>query len=189
VAGALALLLGAYPSLTVDQQQAALLNAAVDLGAIGGDNTFGYGRLDILAAYQWLQGGGSPTPTPTPVPPTPTPVPPTLALHIGDLDGATNTTKSGWTATITIAVHASDHSPVSGVTVTGGWSDGYSGTSSCMTDGSGRCQVTTGSISKKKGSVDFGVSSAARAGYTYEPSSNHDPDADSNGTTITVIKP
>ena len=74
VAGTLALLLSAYPNLTTSQQEAALLNTAVDLGSSGPDNKYGYGRLNALAAYQWLAGGGS-QPTPTPVPPTPTPVP------------------------------------------------------------------------------------------------------------------
>jgi len=51
VAGALALLLDAFPNLTPDQQEAALEGTAVDLGAPGPDNDFGYGRLDILAAH------------------------------------------------------------------------------------------------------------------------------------------
>ncbi|MEZ4866164.1 MAG: S8 family serine peptidase [Caldilineaceae bacterium] len=53
-AGALALLLSALPDLTVAQQEAALLNSAQDLGAVGPDNTFGQGWLDVLGAYQWL---------------------------------------------------------------------------------------------------------------------------------------
>jgi subtilisin family serine protease len=89
VAGALALLLSAYPNLAAGDQQAALINSAVDLGPVGPDNNFGYGRLNALAAYQWLSVGSSestptatatPVPatdTPTPVPPTPTPEPPT----------------------------------------------------------------------------------------------------------------
>ncbi|HEY3089422.1 MAG TPA: S8 family serine peptidase [Jatrophihabitantaceae bacterium] len=51
VSGALALLLGAVPGLSADQQAAALEGSAVDLGAAGLDNDFGYGRLDVLAAY------------------------------------------------------------------------------------------------------------------------------------------
>jgi len=66
VAGGLALLLNAFPGLLAGDQEAALLNSAVDLGAVGPDNDFGYGRLDLLAAYQWLQNY-EPTPTPTPV--------------------------------------------------------------------------------------------------------------------------
>jgi uncharacterized repeat protein (TIGR01451 family) len=56
VAGALALLLSAYPNLTAVQQEAALLNGAVDLGPWGPDNVYGWGRLDVLAAYNWLMG-------------------------------------------------------------------------------------------------------------------------------------
>ena len=79
VSGALALLLSAYPGLSAAQQEAALLSSAVDLGPAGPDNDFGYGRLDALAAYQWLASGSGPTPTPTATsaPPTNTPVPPT----------------------------------------------------------------------------------------------------------------
>jgi subtilisin family serine protease len=54
VAGALALLLSAFPGLPADRQEAALEGGALDLGAAGPDTSFGYGRLDVLAAYQWL---------------------------------------------------------------------------------------------------------------------------------------
>ncbi|MGW3602754.1 S8 family serine peptidase [Micromonospora sp. NPDC005161] len=54
VAGVLALLLGAFPDLGADRQQSALESAAVDLGEPGPDNTYGHGRVDALAAYQWL---------------------------------------------------------------------------------------------------------------------------------------
>ena len=65
VAGTLALLMSAYPNLTAAEQEAALTNSAVDLGPAGPDNDYGHGRLDALAAYQWLASGGA-TPTPTP---------------------------------------------------------------------------------------------------------------------------
>ncbi|MCU1659388.1 MAG: hypothetical protein JWO57_4044, partial [Pseudonocardiales bacterium] len=54
VAGALALLLNAFPALPVEQQEAALQSVAVDLGPPGVDGDFGYGRLDVDASYQWL---------------------------------------------------------------------------------------------------------------------------------------
>jgi subtilisin family serine protease len=54
VAGTLALLLQAFPGMSADRQAAALENSAVDLGIVGADNTYGLGRLDALAAYQWL---------------------------------------------------------------------------------------------------------------------------------------
>jgi subtilisin family serine protease len=54
VAGALALLLNADPNLTVAEQRAALFGAAIDLGSPGPDNDYGYGRLDVLQAYESL---------------------------------------------------------------------------------------------------------------------------------------
>ena len=223
VAGGLALLLSAYPNLSADQQAAALINTAVDLGAPGADNDFGHGRLDVLAAYRWLQAGGSATattvpptattvpptatavpptatavpPTATAVPPTATAVPPTPAptatpvpsLHVGDLDRSTTAGASGWTAKVAIEVHSSSHGLASGAKVTGNWSGGYSGTGSCTTDGTGRCQIATGNISKKVTSAQFSVSAVAKSGYVYQSSANHDPDPDSNGSTITIAKP
>jgi len=54
VAGALALLLSAFPELSADRQEAGLESGAADLGASGVDSDYGFGRLDALAAYQWL---------------------------------------------------------------------------------------------------------------------------------------
>ncbi|NOT84739.1 MAG: S8 family serine peptidase [Methylococcaceae bacterium] len=71
VAGSLALLLSAYPQLTVEQQRNALLLSAVDLGVLGPDNSFGYGRLDLAAAYDWIAHNVSnPPPTDTTGPTT-----------------------------------------------------------------------------------------------------------------------
>jgi subtilisin family serine protease len=54
VAGALALLLSAFPDLSADAQGLALATGALDLGPAGPDNDFGAGRLDVLASYDWL---------------------------------------------------------------------------------------------------------------------------------------
>src|SRR5262249_15774806 len=54
VAGALALLLQAFPGMSADRQAAPLGTSAIDLRTAGADNSYGYGRLDALAAYQWL---------------------------------------------------------------------------------------------------------------------------------------
>ncbi len=60
-AGALALLLGARPGLTADEQLAALTGTARDLGTAGPDPDYGSGLLDAVAAYQSL---GPPPPPP-----------------------------------------------------------------------------------------------------------------------------
>lgn len=54
VAGAMALLLSAFPDLTVDDLEAVLKDSAFDLGDPGPDNSYGYGLLKVLAAYQLL---------------------------------------------------------------------------------------------------------------------------------------
>jgi subtilisin family serine protease len=84
IAGGLALLLSAFPGISTESQAAALLTNALDLGLPGPDNDYGYGMIDVLAAYNWLAAGNRVTPTPlptataTPLPtdtPTPTPLP------------------------------------------------------------------------------------------------------------------
>jgi bacillopeptidase F len=51
VAGAMALLLSAFPDLTVSELESALMQSAVDLGASGADNDYGSGLIDIVKAY------------------------------------------------------------------------------------------------------------------------------------------
>ena len=74
VAGALALLLSAHPGLTADQQQAAVTTTAVDLGTAGVDNTYGAGRLDVVAADATLGAATPPGPLTSSVQVSPNPV-------------------------------------------------------------------------------------------------------------------
>lgn len=63
-AGALALLLSAHPDLPLALQEYSLIHSAFDLGDPGYDFSFGAGRLDVLAAYQWARAAwGSPLKT------------------------------------------------------------------------------------------------------------------------------
>jgi subtilisin family serine protease len=348
VAGGLALLLSAFPDLSAAQQQDALLSSAVDLGPAGPDNDFGYGRVDLLAAYQWLvtapptptptpdptinlalnrpvtvssfqdgahdgpqavdgdlgtfwqtakatgkgklpsewieidlgsglsvgtvvlewadnyattyviqvsadhatwstvfststgdgandtvtfgpavvryvrlestawsngsqrnwlrefevyAGDGNPAPTPTPPPPTPTPSPtpvpsptptpdPGATMHAGDLDGlASPAGRNRWDATVTILVHDAAENPISGATVSATWSGGVSGSGSCVTDGTGACAIAERNIKGNVGSVILTVDAVSHPALIYEPAANHDPDGDSDGTSITIPSP
>ncbi len=83
--GALALLLSAHPNLTADQQMAALLASAADLGAPGPDDTFGAGRIDVLAAHQWLIDH----------PPTQSPTVTSIAPASGPTSGGTSVAITG----------------------------------------------------------------------------------------------
>lgn len=117
-----------------------------------------------------------------------TTTPATPQLHVADLDGSSATSKNTWSASVTITVRDANSTPVSGATVSGTWSGSFSGTASCDTAG-GSCKVTTGNLAKSKTSVTFTVTNVTASGATYVPSSNGDADGDSNGTTITVLKP
>jgi subtilisin family serine protease len=57
--GALALLLSACPGLTPDQQQEALQNSALPLGALSPNNDYGHGALDVDAALNYVRVTGS----------------------------------------------------------------------------------------------------------------------------------
>lgn len=54
VSGAVALILQAYPWLSVDELKSLLRGSAADLGAPGPDTRFGWGRLDVLAALNLM---------------------------------------------------------------------------------------------------------------------------------------
>ena len=121
---------------------------------------------------------------------TVTAAPPQNPFHIGDLDGATSISGKNWTAKVTIRVHNGTHGAVSGVVLTGVWSNGASGSASCTTAANGSCTVQSAKLSRTAvASVTFTVTAATRSGWTYVPALNHDPDGDSTGTAIIVLKP
>ncbi|MBI3776647.1 MAG: S8 family serine peptidase [Gammaproteobacteria bacterium] len=60
ISGAMALLRSAFPQADVATLENALAQSAVDLGAVGADNDYGYGFVDVLAAYNLLANGQPP---------------------------------------------------------------------------------------------------------------------------------
>jgi serine protease AprX len=54
VAGAMALLAGAFPAATVAELKSVLAETAQDFGIAGADNAFGYGAANVLAAHKQL---------------------------------------------------------------------------------------------------------------------------------------
>jgi hypothetical protein len=114
------------------------------------------------------------------------------SMHVGNLEGS-GVAAGGprWRALVTITVHDFQHDPVAGATVTGTWSGGDTNgvTTVCTTDGTGQCGVQSGRLSLASDpDVAFTVQSVT-GGLTYLPSANHDPDADSTGTSIVVGQP
>ena len=111
-------------------------------------------------------------------------------MHAGDLDGSTTTAKRGrWNATVTITVHDDGDAPLADATVSGSWSSGANGSAFCTTDGSGQCSGTKNNVKQNAASVTFTLTDITHAENTYNASLNHDPELDSDGTTIVVLQP
>ena len=114
---------------------------------------------------------------------------PTL-LHIGDLDNATPASSGGsWQPTVTATVLDSTGEAVAGVTVFGTFSQLSSGALSCTTGADGTCTLASSSFKKSIKSTEFQVVGLLKYSSTYTPSSNSDPDGDSDGTVMTVKQP
>jgi hypothetical protein len=140
-----------------------------------------------------------PTATPTPEPeptdpdaptPTPTPTPNPLGVHIGDLDGwGFRTDSSGtWKAQVMAETEDVNNLPIEGVLVSGVWNAGVAVSNSCTTDSTGKCSVYVEQLPKTPNTVSFTVTNVSLDGYDYVSSLNHDPDGDSDGTSIIVTK-
>jgi len=111
-------------------------------------------------------------------------------VHIGDLDGQALNNKNLWNAVVTVVVHDSSENPVSGAVVTFDWvGSKKSGTASCTIGTDGTCTASTGKIPKNNEYVTFTVTGVTAGDLTYSSADNHDPDGDSDGTSITITKP
>jgi hypothetical protein len=104
------------------------------------------------------------------------------------LDGTSINNGGSWTAVVTILVVDNNGAPVQDATVSGSWSSGASGSAACVTNSSGACNVSASGIPKKTKDVTFTVSDVDHATLNYNAAANTDPDGDSNGTTIVVLR-
>jgi hypothetical protein len=109
-------------------------------------------------------------------------------MHVGDLDASSENNGREWIATVTITVVDSSGSPVTNAGVSGSWSNGASGSASCTTNSSGQCTVSKSGIPKKTKDVTFTVTNVTHGSLNYNPAANSDPDGDSNGTSILVLR-
>lgn len=113
--------------------------------------------------------------------------PPAVAVHVGDLDGSKVLGSKSWSATVAVTVHsAPNHAPVANATVAGTWSGAATGSTTCVTDANGFCSMQRANLNNKKAGITFSVTGITGANLVYNASANHDSEADSNGTTITI---
>ena len=114
-----------------------------------------------------------------------------VKFHSGDLDGKkTDASRGRWNAVVTITAQDESDQAVDGVLVTGYWSTGISGSDQCTTGttGPGQCEIVKRNLKNNVSSVTFTVSDLNGSDSSYDGISNHDPDGDSNGTTIIILK-
>jgi hypothetical protein len=108
----------------------------------------------------------------------------TTTMHVGDLDGASQSIKNEWFATVTVAVADGAGTAVADAKVDGTWTT-LGSPATCTTDATGRCTLTSPRVRKNTELLTLQVDAVAHATLTYEPGANTDPDGDSTGTTIT----
>ena len=132
-----------------------------------------------------IDGNVTATPEPSDTPePSETPEP-EIVIHVGNIDGAAFSQGSEWTANVQITVHTQDELPMTGVSVIGEWDNG-SEVALCVTGDDGTCTLTSPPNRKRNKRITFTLTNLSHSMATYDSSANHDPDGDSDGTTITV---
>ncbi len=106
-------------------------------------------------------------------------------VHIGDLDGRTRDFGPNWGAQVRVFVHDNGENPVDGAEVT---MDVNGSVRSCTTGAAGNCRIRM-KVADSQPDLTFTVTNVSKAGFVYDSGSNHDPDGDSDGTTIIFGQP
>jgi hypothetical protein len=148
--------------------RAVLQQTAQDLGVAGRDVYYGFGLVQAKAAIDALGGSGGGGTT----------------ISVKDLDATKKISRNSWKATVKITVKDANGAAVSGAVV-----DGTFNTTamSCTTGRTGQCSVSA-TFTIDVTSTTYSVTNVTATGYTYDSSANSDPDGDSNGTTLTIVK-
>jgi hypothetical protein len=109
----------------------------------------------------------------------------TETIQIADLDGEGESDVGKiWIVSVTATVIDNEGDGVPGAVLSGAWRS--EGESSCTTGDDGTCTISVASTRRR---AVFSVSEITHPTATYDPEANGDPDNDSDGTTITVLRP
>jgi len=160
VTGAVAQWLQAIPDQTPAEVNARVLAAATQNRVSG---TLGSPNLLLFAQAQTSTdsgGGAAPEPTLT-------------AVSIGGLTAsAARVSRNGnWRASVSVLVRDASGAAIAGATVTGDFSTGGTGLT-CTTGSTGRCTITSGTLSKNLASSTWTVKAIAGTGLQYQASGN-----------------
>ena len=101
--------------------------------------------------------------------------PPSGTVSVSAL-GSSSSWKNGsrkqWNANVTITVRNNANALVSGAVVTGSWSAGASGSTSCTTNASGQCTVSKLNVASGTAGVTWSVGSISSSGLSYSSAGN-----------------
>ena len=109
-------------------------------------------------------------------------------IHVGDLLGTAVNLGNTWQAQVLVSVVDSNGSPAMGVLVEGTWDEGDILDSSCETDDTGQCELTSGDIIKKVKEATLVIAEVTHPQLPYQPANDHDPDPLGDGTSVRVPK-
>jgi subtilisin family serine protease len=200
VAGVAALVYSYHPGWTYQQVRTSIFNSVRKVASMNGITVTG-GIVDAAGALNGsvvpptptTQPSPTPTTRPSPTPttrpsptpttrpsptpttrPSPTPTISNNSMHLGGLAGkGTRTSSTKWSATVTVTIHNGLNATLQSATVTGTWSNGASGSASCITSSRGTCTITkTGLTRSTVPSVTFTVNSVSRTSYIYDSARN-----------------
>ncbi len=125
-------------------------------------------------------------------------VTPPNSIHVGDLDDASvQAGGPNWSARVTVAVHDINEAPVAGATVymdvtrTAKAGGTVTENLSCVTGANGLCTIArTVNENQYENNVTFSVTAVTNPpADPYDSGLNHDPDGESDGTTLVVGQP
>lgn len=119
-------------------------------------------------------------------------------IHVHDLDDLSEKLARGaWKGVVDVTVRDSAEGSVTGFTVSGTFTQNGSNIKLSCTDGestdadgdlNGVCRLDSGQFPGNQGQASFTVTDVTLSGYTYDSPANHDPDGDSDGSTIQLSK-
>ncbi len=158
VSAVAALVWSADPTATNVDIRNVLGATAEDLGDAGRDVAYGFGLVQSFDAIAALTGGGGGGDD--------------VAMYVADVSGsATVVNRRFWKANASVQVLDANGAAVANATVSGVWSGSYTGSSSCLTDGTGWCTTSTANI-KDAAPATFTVSGITATGYYYDAAMN-----------------
>ncbi len=172
VAGTVALMLEVNKELTPSQIQTILQSKAKDLGNVGFDNYYGYGRVDAVAAVNQAKLG-------------PISEPEKIVINVDRINMAVKTVSRNTYAIATVIIEGVTGAVVSGATVTGQWTiKGVAAdTDTAITDASGKVVVQSNSVRNAPSGTTytFTITNVVKTGCQF--------DASLGPITATITKP